>query len=518
MYKIIIADDKIQEREYLRTFIEENYKWDLTILGVASDGEEVLTLMKEEEPDLLLLDIQMPKIDGLEVAAQVSRTHPQVKVVLITAFAEFSYAKEAIKLGVSDYLLKPYTDGELKEVIDQVILSLDQGRKENLKDSKGPKVFSVADLQEKSIISKILLRNVDSRFFEKHLMGLFSQNLRYKCVVLYEKNLTTEDVESMDVVRGFFRKKNLTILADLEGKEKILFLFGEKTLDFNELENSIKRTRKFFQDGFGEEVYVGVSGFHEKLGELTIAYNDAVSFITEFGPSKVKVSYEENKKYDLALTNSENSIKLHVLNKSEEDALEGLDFLMEEVLSRRPVPYRERRLTYLGYSLIRSVYDVLGKAEEGREKIHSFLGLKEAMSEDLKERTEVVKSLMKELIETLGGLSVYNNVTLVKEAKTYIRDHYREKISLTDVAEEVGISYGHLSKCFKQVEGNSFNNYLMEVRMEESKRLMREENMPISEIAYQVGIGDPNYFSKCFKKHTGLSPKEYVTMTITGDV
>lgn len=518
MYKIIIADDKIQERDYLRTFIEENYKWDLTILKVAHDGEEVLSLMKEMEPDLLLLDIQMPKIDGLEVAAQVNRTHPKVKVVLITAFAEFSYAKEAIKLGVSDYLLKPYTDGELKEVIDQVILSLDQGRKEKLKDSSGPTAYSMADFQEKSIISKILLKNVDSRFFEKHLMGLFSQELRYKCVVLYEENLTTEDVETMDVVRGFFRKKNLTILADLEGKEKILFLFGEKTLDFNELENSIKRTRKFFQDGFGEEVYVGVSGFHEELGDLTRAYNEAVSFITEFGPAKVKASYEENKKYDLALMNSENSIKLHVLNKSEEDAMAGLDFLMEEVLSRRPESYRERRLTYLSYSLIRSVYDVLGKEKEGREKILSFLDSKDRMSDDLMENTEEVKNLMIELIVTLGGLSVYNNVTLVKEAKSYIMDHYREKISLSDVAEAVGISYGHLSKCFKQVEGTSFNSYLLEVRIEESKRIMREENLPISEIAYRVGISDPNYFSKCFKKHTGLSPKEYVTMTITGDV
>lgn len=518
MYKIVIADDKMQEREYLRRFIEENYRWDLTILDVAHDGEEVLSLMKKEEPDLLLLDIQMPKIDGLEVAAQVSRTHPHVKVVLITAFAEFSYAKEAIRLGVSDYLLKPYTDVELKEVMDQVILSLDTGRKEMTKERKETRLFSVDDFQEKSVISKILLKNVDSRFFEKHLMHLFSHEIHYKCVVLYEEHLNTEEVETMDVVKGFFRKKNLTILADLEGKEKVLFLFGERTLDFNELESSIRRTRKFFKDAFGEEVYVGVSGFHEELGDLSGAYQDAVSFITEFGSPRVKTSFEENRKYDLALINSESSIKLHVLNKSEEDALEGLDFLLEEVLSRRPEVYRERRLLYLSYGLIRSVYDVLGKEEEGRERFLKFLEKKEIREGNLVEKTKEVKSLMRQLIDTLGGLSVYNNVTLVKEAKSYIHEHFREKITLSDVAESVGISYGHLSKCFKQVEGNSFNSYLMEVRMEEAKRLMREENLPISEIAYEVGIGDPNYFSKCFRKHAGLSPKEYVTMIISGDV
>lgn len=514
MYKVILADDKIQEREYLKKFIEENFSWDLEILKVAHDGEEVLSMINQEEPDLLLLDIQMPKIDGLEVAAQVMRSHPGIKVVLITAFAEFSYAKQAIKLGVSDYLLKPYTDGELKEVIDQVILSLDQSKKQVKAKVKGPKAVRVEDLEEKSIITKILQKNVDSRFFEKHLMGLFSKGLRYKCVVLYEEHMLWQDVATMDVVRGFFRKNDLTVMADFEGKEKILFLFGEKTLSFNELDQSIKRTRKFFHDGFKEELLVGVSGFYEELGDLTHAYCDAVSYITDFGHPKIRTSFEENRKYELALINSEASIKLHVMNKHEKEAAEGLSFYIDEVLSRRTVSFMERRLAYLSYGLIRSVYDVLGKEDEGRERILSYLGSENLRSGNLDEEREETVVLIKELIVSLGEISVYNNVTLVKEAKAYILKNFREKITLADVAEEVGISYGHLSKCFRQVEGNSFNAYLMEARLEEAKRLMREGSLPISEIAYLSGIGDPNYFSKCFKKHTGLSPKEYVTMTI----
>jgi len=514
MYKVILADDKMQEREYLKNFIEDNFSWDLNILCVAHDGEEVLSMIRQEEPDLLLLDIQMPKVDGLEVAAQVSRTHPNIKVVLITAFAEFSYAKQAIKLGVSDYLLKPYTDGELKEVIDQVILSLDQDKNQMKEKNHGPKAVRVEDLEEKSIITKILQKNVDSRFFEKHLMGLFSKGLRYKCVVLYEEHMLWQDVETMDVVRGFFRKNDLTVIADFEGKEKILFLFGEKNQSFNELDQSIKRTRKFFQDGFQEEVYVGVSGFYEELGDLTHAYSDAVTFITDFGHPKVKLSYEENRKYELALIHSEANIKLHVMNKHEKEAVEGLSFYIDEVLSRRTVSFMERRLAYLSYGIIRSVYDVLGKEDEGRERILSFLGSENLRSGSLdKEREETVR-LIRELIVSLGEISVYNNVTLVKDAKAYILNNFREKFTLADVAEAVVISYGHLSKCFRQVEGNSFNSYLMEVRIEEAKRLMREGNHPISEIAYLTGIGDPNYFSKCFKKQTGLSPKEYVTMTI----
>lgn len=515
MYKVILADDKIQEREYLRKFIEENFSWDLKILNVAHDGEEVLSMIRKEEPDLLLLDIQMPKVDGLEVAAQVSRTHPKIKVVLITAFAEFSYAKQAIKLGVSDYLLKPYTDGELHEVMEKVILSLDQ-RTNQVKDRAfGPQAIRVEDLQEKSMITKILRKNVDSRFFEKHLMGLFSKGLTYKCVVLYEENMLWQDRETMDLVRGFFKKNDLTVIADFEGKEKILFLFGEKTQSFNELDRSIKRTRTFFQDSFQEEVYVGVSGFYGELCHLSEAYADAVAFITDFGHPRIKLSFEENRKYELALMNSEASIKLHVMNKHEKEAVEGLSFYIDEVLSRRTVSFMARRLAYLSYGIVRSVYDVLGREDEGLMRILSYLESENLRSGNLHEEREETLKLMGELIESLGEISVYNNVTLVKEAKAYILKHFKEKITLKDAAEAVGISYGHLSKCFRQVEGTSFNSFLMDVRIKEAKRLMGEGSLPISEIAYLSGIGDPNYFSKCFKKQTGLSPKEYVTMTIS---
>ncbi len=517
MYKIIIADDKIQERDYLNKYITENFKGHLFPPRVARDGEEALMMVKSDIPDIILLDIQMPKIDGLEVAAQLSKSNPEIKIVLITAYAEFSYAREAIKLGVSEYLLKPYTDEELNEVIHKVILSLDQKKKQKKELYVDIKPLHMKDFHEKSIISKVIQKNVDYHYYEKYFTSLFNQDLMFKCVVIFEESIHNQGSDTMDVVRSFFEKNNLKLLADLDGKEKILFLFGEKTIDFNELDSSIKRTRKYLSDSYQEEVYIGVSGFYKSIEDLFVSYEDAVSLILNFGYNTLKSEYDQNKRYKLALINSESSIKLHVLNKDEKEALDGLNIFIDVVLARRPVYFREKRLLYLAYELIKNIYNVLGREEEGIIRVLSFLETNEGKENSLEKLTKVLSDLIKELIISLGDLSVYNNIAIVKEAKTFISSNFRQKISLSDVAESVGISYGYLSKCFKQVEGTTFNNYLMKVRMEESKDLMSNTDLSINEISYMVGIGDANYFSKCFRKYSGITPKEFITMTIGDD-
>ncbi len=117
--------------------------------------------------------------------------------------------------------------------------------------------------------------------------------------------------------------------------------------------------------------------------------------------------------------------------------------------------------------------------------------------------------LINELIIQIGKLTIYNNIPLVRRAKNYISEHYTEKISLQGIADELNISFGYLSKCFKQVEGIPLTAYLLNYRLEKAKELMRLQKNNISEVCFQVGFTDPNYFSKCFKNHTGLSPKEF---------
>lgn len=508
MVKVIIADDKFQERDYIVDFIRRTFHKEMEIVHVAQDGEEVLSHM-HLQPDLLILDIQMPKIDGLEVASQVMRSLPEVKTVLVTAFAEFSYAKEAIKLGVSEYLLKPYTDSELQEVLEKVILSLTLEKKDRVLSKKEHPLLFVDSFLEEALVQKVLDRKVDPRTLTKHLTRRFDSHRFFKAVVLFSEDAPMMEEKTMDLVRGFFERKPLSLLSDLEGKEKVLLLFGEKKEDFQDLDASIKRTVKFFSEGLHETVYVGVSRFYENPEDLKSAYEEAAAFITEYQAFTVKDAYEKNQRYEKAMKNSEKMLKMHVMNKEKEKMLSDLSVYVSEVLEKSPETYQIRRMAYLSYELILSVHEVLGSGENGEQMVRDLLTEGYSLEKTLAENRTYFMELILHLMEELENLSVYHNVTLVKEAKAFILEHFREKITLKDTASAVGVSFGHLSKCFNKVEGTSFNSFLLKVRMEEAVKLFQTGERSITDIAYETGVGDPNYFSKCFKKHTGMTPKEY---------
>lgn len=514
MYKIIIADDKIQEREYLYKFICENYSNDFTLPRVAHDGQEALALVKEIVPDLILLDIQMPKIDGLEVAAQLSRSYPNIKIILVTAYADFEYAKEAIKLGVAEYLLKPYTDGELKEVLDKGILELDQAQKYKKVQQSHLKTIDIKILDEKLIINRVIGRDIRQQLIDNYLNSVLGENFIFKCVVIFAHYIDEDNEHNMDIVKNFFKNDHLKVITDLDGKEKIILLFGEKPQDFNDLDSSIKRARRFLADTHHKEIHVGVSGFYSKGEKLSDGYDDAASFITDFSDMSVKLDFEKNKKYQEDLAMIEDVIKLNLMNKDTKAIEISLDYFTNEILMKRPLYFRKKRMMYLGYTGIKSVYDLLGAEREGHEKIISYMNNNSFNSESINDALNSTKILFRELIIKLEEISNFNNVTLIKEAKSFIHDNFTKKITLMDVAEAVNISYGYLSKCFKQVEGISFNSYLMKLRLEEAKMLIILNELSISEISYEVGINDPNYFSKCFRKEYGITPKEFLVMSI----
>lgn len=121
MLRLILADDEQYEREYLERVIRENYPSLLEIVYKASDGVELMEKLEECKPHIVLLDIKMPRMNGLEAAEEIRKRFPDVQMVIISAYSDFAYAKQALQLGVTDYLLKPYLDSELRETLDKVI-------------------------------------------------------------------------------------------------------------------------------------------------------------------------------------------------------------------------------------------------------------------------------------------------------------------------------------------------------------------------------------------------------------
>lgn len=515
MYKVLIMDDKEYEREYLQKFISRKYPNDLEVVYTAADGEEALKQIHLFKPDLLLLDIIVPKLDGLEIAQQAKKAFPQLVIIMISAYADFHYAKQAMKIGVCDYLLKPYTDSELQETIDNILPELDKihHQKTELRHGEPPE-FDWSDTEEKTSMLKAVFDSKTDLAAEIFLSTFGSDTGCYKCLIFYSPQIFLYSDENIYFIKNIFTRNDLKVMACVDLSKLILILWGNRYSDFNEMDHCIKRARNYIRDTKKDMVFCGVSGFYENFEKLPQAYEDTINLIKNNTPENIGKILEKEEEYSTGIHGLEKQISLDIINKKKDSAIDRIKELYVLLLDYRGMSCLDGVIKYRLLQTINYVFsNVRGflKRPNANEdlSLSCFLEQLNEQCNDLNELLIIWERLIEELTSQIGGLSVYNNVLLVKKAKEYIMEHYSEKISLQSITERLDISYGYLSKCFKEVEGISLTEYLNQYRIDMAKELMKTQNLNISEISYAVGFGDPNYFSKCFKKYTGFTPKEY---------
>lgn len=523
MYKVLIMDDKEYEREYLQKFISSKYPSDLEVVYAAADGEEALKQIHLYKPDLLLLDIIVPKLDGLEIAQQAKEAFPELVIIMISAYADFHYAKQAMKIGVCDYLLKPYTDSELQETIDSVLSKLDEihHKKIELLDSE-PYKFGLSIMDEKTSMLKAVFDRKTDGVAEFFLSTFGSDTGYYKCIVFYSPQIFLYSDENIYFIKNIFTRNDLKVMACVDLSKLIMILWGNQYSNFNEMDQCIKRARNYIRDTKKDMVFCGVSGFYENFQELPQAYADTVNLIKNNTSESIRKMLQKEEESSTGIHDLERQITLDILNKKSDSATARLRELHALLVDYRGMPGFDGVIKYRLMQTIHYVFNNVSflKLDDDNGEL-SLSCLLEQLNEKCNNFDGVIalwKRFMGELASRIGGISVYNNVLLVKKAKEYIMEHYSEKISLQSIAEKLDISYGYLSKCFKQVEGVPLTEYLNQYRIEMAKQLMEKQESNISEISYAVGFSDPNYFSKCFKKYTGYTPKEYWQMILVNSL
>jgi two-component system response regulator YesN len=500
----MLADDNHVERAYLSRFLTTYFAHDFTLVGEARDGREVLELSQESMADLYLLDIQMPKLTGLEVAEHLKRRNSEVAILFITSYADFAYVRKALQLGVIDYLLKPYDDAELQQTIQAILSKLD---KHFVLPSKEVDTDQVERslLQTRFLLSKILFDQEMWHSLDQLLTHQRARLQACKAVILYPCPNNQNNAQLTSVLKGIFCKRELHALLLFRKEEIILFLFGDRVRDFQDLESSIQRSRTFFQDEEGNSVFCAVSSFASDEHSLLSLYTEVSSFLLQFAPPSLVQHYQT-----------------HLTEQGERHALEKR--MTHALLTRKQQEFAQLlaeyldhdaqmdTLTYLLYLFTRSVGEILGRTEE--EHNQYFLQAYEKLSQRSKGEAALpfLLDIAQSIAKDLGEGGSYHNVHLVRNAIRIITKGCRNKITLQDIADELEVSYSHLSKCFKQVTGTSFNAFLLETRMQEAVKLLETTNLSIAEVGKQVGIDDPYYFSKSFKKFAKMSPREFVAM------
>ena len=526
MIKLMIIDDEPIFREHLCSTVNwESYGF--RVCADAGDGVEALEIIRREVPDIALVDINMPFMDGLSLAEKLADKYPQVKVVIVTGHDEFEYAKKAVKLGVKDYILKPFDNEELISTLIKIKEQIQKGRQEHSALEKNKSII------KENLFNRLIQKNTG--YGKKEILeslGYFNINLKsqiFQVAAIEIDRLAEKCARQEDASIWKFAVGNMVEeIIRVEGNHFVFEGPEDRIVSIVEFEDYDERlrfdrdsylrlsrlTKKYFDFtvtiGVGQ-VYSGVENIRKSYEESLHALKD--KFISGCGKlydnnsskgtsNLFNVGFNTVDTYDMITfnlksgnwSNVEKSIKdtfkrIKSARSSSDHALVVCSGLVSLCLS------------YIG-GLGKKVEDVFGK---------DFAPYSEIKSRDSAESLEDwVLELFKKAIECSIPEKNIRSVKVVESAKQHIHDSYYDSgLTVEDVAKALYINSRYLRKLFKDVTGMTVVEYITNIRMQKAKQLLSEGNIKHSEIAIMTGYKDAGYFSRCFKKHFGMSPSKY---------
>ncbi|WP_319560080.1 response regulator [Marispirochaeta sp.] len=516
MYKVLIADDELLVRVGLKTTID----WEgnsFSVVGEARNGKEALDLFKQHQPDILLTDVGMPDMNGLELIQALKLINENLKSIILTHHDDFNYAHQAINLGVVSYILKSnLTEENLLKHLKKAAGLL--GPRENIKLQKAdPKIIDKAlqgeHLSEQQVQELKLASFPNNRYMVVSLQFHDESpdtGLPAAKILNFEKVITS-------ISNHVFTDSNLNVVPIVR-KNETLFIFNMPgTEEFHERPRNILSIvhllKKNIKKYLNLNISIGLSRQANSFYALASLYEEANRACRDsfFEPDNICFFNPVSAHY----SKFESEIDTKELNLLIEDKnTEGISkFLHHHFL--------ETARAYDTQSLLadfNTLMDYLREPVQVSEQEHDVKILPHINSEsELFARFYNISALIKyltdlytEYLKTVRERkSISYNSHIIRKSMEYIRRHSAENISLQTVADSAEVSRSYLSFLFKQELGINFSTYITEIRIDKAKKLLVSSNMRIYEIAEKVGFDSPYYFSKVFKDTCGMTCKQY---------
>jgi len=531
MIKVIIADDELLEREVYKVIIKK-FLPNIQIVAEAETGRQAIELYDIHKPDLMLMDMKMPGISGIEAIEEIRKRSKLTKFIVISAYNFFDFVKDALKYGVDDYILKPVAKDEFIKVVGRVTNKIDEEKKENIKELEiKERLKSILPLLENEMTFAIMTSDgnkikqyypllntgisegyVAVGLLDEHSlthMDDISRNLTIKIVQEYIKESIPELKQCL--LSNFIANKMILVLPwnsskSIENHQNIDIkdVAYKKMLRIRDLVLENCKVRMYF--GIGE-CYKDISGIINSYNQALTVINNIDSFgidIVNYGDIKIDIVKDFKYPYELEKLLIE-KIRLGVFEQAVNVFLSIFNYITDCL--KGDINRVKFEMMELYFVLSRLIYEF----EEDNSSFNNFVGIKNdyykisTFQEIYHIFVEDIKSLCNRFDDERNKKA--KNILFV--AIQYIKANYMNEITLEEVAKHAGFSPNYFSRLFKSEFNKSFIDYLTNIRVEVAKELVMEGDRNISDIAWAVGYHDPNYFTKVFKKNVGLAPSEY---------
>jgi two-component system response regulator YesN len=522
MYSIILVDDESRVRDSMKVQIPWN-EYGFSIIGEAENGLEALDVIEEKSPDVVITDIKMPYLDGLELIKEIRKNLPTTTIIILSGHDEFSFAQSAIKLNVTEYVLKPVSKKDMVEILIKLKKTLDneialRTDKKRLEE----KYNNLIPAMKERIINEVYFGNFTD-YIEQAKDYNFPIDSNFFITSVIEPQ-TTDDIKLdlltiKDILRNFFDSGSQIIQSINKNTMILTFYYYQKGQEELEKHLFIKRTLKKIEEldqyikfYSKTKCNIGVSKVVYAFKDLDIAYRQSINAIN------YKIYYKDQNIFYIGDLEPKKSIETINVNQdnyiddlitaiklgTEDEIKKAINSLFYNNKNYNPLELEAYTLKIismltnlaLSYNLNLSKYSTL------INKISQINTLNVIISS----LNDISISLNKKIQEKRES----SNIKFVEVAKKLIEQNYMDKnFNLDIICDMLGVSNAYFSSTFKKETKTAFTQALTKVRIQHAKALIESENLKTYQIADKVGFSDSNYFSFCFKKITGDSPSVY---------
>ena len=526
--KVLIADDE----EKVCKLIQHLIDWDsfgMEIVQVVNDGKAAFEAVCEKKPDIVITDIRMPNYDGLELIRRSKERYPEISFIVISGYSQFEYAQQAIKYGVKDYLLKPLKKRELEHTLLGIKEQYENSKKEEQEIEK-IKSFVTASREQVRENFWMQLLTKQKELSSMTDLKLDQINLRYECcfqegffnVVRLHPFFRGTGVTE-EIINFYLSKMNQITREKLCGccmeficivyDEEVVCLLNTETKDYAEIERQLKHVKidmSNLSDMIEEvKIYAGIGTCVTKICSIGTCMEESdLALLERMGEKTPFCLYYHPEKHKAEVQDFIDIQKQSdILACQERLDIEGVRKQIQS-LEKKLEPYRnDGRLIYECYCELIQILQ-FGMKNLGITIFQDYMKQYRRM----KTYGEIFEWIIKGIDEEYQ-LYMENKKDAVsrpiRDAKQYIYDHFSQNITLEDISEQIGFNPAYFSTLFKKETGKNFLEYVTELRIQKAKNYLIQTDYDIAEIASSVGYGDLKYFSKLFKKNTGLSPSEF---------